>query len=100
MTVDLTTAREGDVVEFRCGGRVKITESYNGRHIMFEGNVCLSYLQSGHHVIGANDPFDIIAIHPRAMTPEERLAKIVDIAARWRTLPSMLEILKLARGEP
>ena len=64
MTIDLSTLKSGDTVEFRCGGKaiVRHVGSDSLFHLSF-GNAWVSYFENGNYC-GRIYEFDIVAIHP------------------------------------
>ena len=110
MTVDMTTLREGDIVHFRCGGSavVKKTSSNDPCQLWFGSGGCALVWYATGMFSSQDHPFDIVSITPRALTPEERLAKIAEIAGHedyqrasgLGAYSDLCKILRLARGEP
>lgn len=109
--VDLTRARPGCVVEFRCGGKAKIISVLGankmGVRIAFNSSAGEAFLWEEDGFLNARHfhPFDIISITDPPLTEAERLAEIAKIArepiADWRgqIKPGVVEkILALAEG--
>ena len=112
MTVDITKIQVGDTVHFRCGGSEVVKRVVS----MFRNDlVSLSYkdgdymqtvTHNGKFYQGRPHIFDIIRVTPRALTPEDRLARIAEIAeaefqySKLKPDGAAGRILRLARGEP
>ena len=112
MTVDLTTARMGDEVEFRCGGRATISGPIDRRPGESDFKVVIGngfpgklFKRDGRRFFNVDEyPFDIIAIHSRSLTPEERLREIfvmsenLDMSSHAHCIDIIFKIKKLAGG--
>ena len=114
MTVDLTTVREGDTVHFRDSGSAVVTGIHRDKNCSYPCNLTfkeagspISFRNNGEYHAYTTHLLDIISVTPRALTPEERLAKIAEtVDARfpsWKEYPPggwLPDIMRLARGEP
>lgn len=67
MTVDLSKAKAGDTVHFRCGGSATIKQPIDGDFLWFDGDCQRrAYKTNGQHsmMVAWESPFDIIRIEP------------------------------------
>jgi hypothetical protein len=107
MSVNTDKIRVGDEVEFRCGGRVKVVGVPYLRSFLFGGassDITYTYLSDGCYEYSFFNLLDIVAVHPRQLTAEERFEKIAEIAAKeagpgnMGYASALQEILALAKG--
>ena len=111
MTVDMTKIQVGDTVHFRCGGSVvvkRVASMFRSDLVSLsyeDGDFMQTVTHDGKFYQGRPRIFDIIRVTPRALTPEERLAKIAALSegphdGSGEMMGVLEDISRLARGEP